>query len=111
MWNAAWKTPQAAAWATEPWRHRTVAMWVRWSVRMEAADAPAAVGTVVMRLADQIGLTPAGMRENRWVILELPNSAPAAATEPASRVPPPMEGRTDPRRRLTVVPHEGASNG
>jgi hypothetical protein len=45
-------------------------MWVRWSVRMEAEDASAALGNVVIRYADQIGLTPAGLKENGWKIAE-----------------------------------------
>lgn len=70
VWAEAWATPQACAWIDEPWRWRTVAMWVRWSVRMEADDASAALGNVVVRFADQIGLTPAGLKENGWKIAE-----------------------------------------
>lgn len=70
VWNAAWTTPQACAWAKEPWRWRSVAMWVRWSVRMEADDASAALGTVVMRYADDIGMTAAGLKLNGWKIAE-----------------------------------------
>lgn len=68
VWAWAWSTPQAFAWAKQPWRHRTIAMWVRWSVRMEEPDAGAALGNVVVRLADQIGMTPAGLKENGWRI-------------------------------------------
>jgi hypothetical protein len=70
VWEEAWSTPQAAAWSVQPWRWRAVAMWVRWSVRMEAEDASAALGNVVIRYADQIGLTPAGLKENGWKIAE-----------------------------------------
>lgn len=72
VWAQVWTTPQACAWSLEPWRHRTVAMWVRWSVRMEADDASAALGNVVVRFADQIGLTPAGLKENGWKIADPP---------------------------------------
>lgn len=68
VWEEAWATPQACAWISQPWRWRTVAMWVRWSVRMEDPEAPAALGNVVVRLADQIGMTPAGLKENGWKI-------------------------------------------
>ncbi|WP_371409751.1 hypothetical protein OG423_14190 [Micromonospora zamorensis] len=68
VWQQAWRTPQAAAWSMQAWRHRTVALWVRWSVRMEDPEAGAALGNVVVRLADQIGLTPAGLKENGWKI-------------------------------------------
>jgi hypothetical protein len=70
VWSQAWSTPQACAWSMEPWRWRTVALWCRWSVRMEADDASAALGNVVVRFADQVGLTPAGLRENGWKIAE-----------------------------------------
>ena len=70
VWAEAWTTPQACAWSLEPWRWRKVARWVRWSVRMEADDASAALGNVVVRFEDQIGLTPAGLKENGWKIAE-----------------------------------------
>lgn len=68
VWSDAWRTPQAAAWSMQPWRWRTVALWVRWSVRVEDPEASAALGQVVVRFADQIGLTPAGLKENGWKI-------------------------------------------
>jgi hypothetical protein len=85
VWAQAWTTPQACAWSLEPWRHRTVALWCRWSVRMEAGDASAALGNVVVRFADQIGLTPAGLKENGWKIAD-PKPAEAASDEPAASV-------------------------
>jgi hypothetical protein len=101
VWEEVWRTPQACAWAAQPWRHRTVAMWVRWSVRMEATDAPAALGGVVVRLADQIGLTPAGLKENGWKI------APAEETKPAARRTT-AQRRSSSRSRLRVVAGGGA---
>jgi hypothetical protein len=74
VWKQIWRTPQAAAWSTEPWRHRTVGLYVRATVRCEASDAPASLLTAAIRLADQIGLTPAGLRENGWELEELPGS-------------------------------------
>ena len=68
VWAALWRTPQACAWALEPWRWLIVADYVRWRVRMEAADAPASLGAVAVRLADQIGMTPAGLKENGWAV-------------------------------------------
>ena len=84
VWAQAWTTPQACAWSSEPWRWRTVAMWCRWSVRMEADDASAALGNVVVRFADQIGLTPAGLKENGWKIAE--TKSVDAAPEPQASV-------------------------
>lgn len=97
VWADAWRTPQAQAWSLEPWRWRTVAMWVRWSVRMEADDASAALGNVVVRFADQIGMTPAGLRENGWKVETQADQAAKA----------PIAPRKSSRDRLTVVPDVG----
>lgn len=103
VWEQAWGTPQAAAWSIEPWRHRTVAMWVRWSVRMEADDASAALGNVVVRFADQIGLTPAGLKENGWKIAHDVVAEKRRDTAPKKKGPP------RPRSRFKVV--GGESDG
>jgi hypothetical protein len=68
VWAQAWRTPQACAWSmpSEAWRLRTVAMWVRMSVRCEAGDAPAALLGQLHRFADQIGMTTAGLAEMGW---------------------------------------------
>lgn len=68
LWAQVWATPQACAWAIQPWRHYIVAQWVRWSVKAEDLEAPASLVAAVIRFADQIGLTPAGLKENGWAI-------------------------------------------
>lgn len=68
LWAQAWRTPQAAAWAREPWRWSAVAMWVRTMVVCESAEASAADKGSLHRFADQIGLTPAGMAFNGWKV-------------------------------------------
>lgn len=70
VWAQAWRTPQACAWAmpSEAWRQRTVALWVRTSVRCEAPDAGAALLGQLHRFADQIGLTTAGLAEMGWKV-------------------------------------------
>lgn len=68
LWEQAWTYPQAAAWAREPWRWQTVAMWVRTAVVCESSEATAADKGAIHRFADQIGLTPAGLKENGWAI-------------------------------------------
>lgn len=68
LWKWAWKTPQAAAWAKEPWRWQTVAIWVRTMAVCESGDATAADKGSLHRFADQIGMTPAGLKENGWKI-------------------------------------------
>jgi hypothetical protein len=68
LWEWAWRTPQACAWSLESWRWQTVAMWVRTFVICEGDDATSADKGAIHRFADQIGLTPAGLRENGWAI-------------------------------------------
>jgi hypothetical protein len=70
VWADVWTYPQACAWIDQPrlWRH--VAMYVRWSVRMEAEDASAALGNVVMRYADDAGISEAGLKFHGWKIAE-----------------------------------------
>ena len=55
----------------------TVAMWVRTYVLCESSEATAADKGSLHRFADQIGLTPAGLKENGWAIA-------AADIEPAA---------------------------
>lgn len=98
VWAQVWTTPQACAWSLEFWRWPVVAMYVRTFVQAENADEPnAALLGQIHRFGDQIGLTPAGLKENGWKIAE-PVSAESAPT--------PTEGddEDDPRNRLTVVP-------
>jgi hypothetical protein len=70
VWAAAWRTPQACAWSmpSEAWRARTVALWVRTTVRCEASDAPSSLLGQLHRFADQIGMTTAGLAEMGWQI-------------------------------------------
>jgi hypothetical protein len=68
LWSSIWATPQACAWARERWRWHAVAMWVRTSALCESSDATAADKNSLHRFADQVGLTPAGLRENGWTI-------------------------------------------
>lgn len=98
VWQEAWRTPQGAAWSMQAWRHRTVALWVRWSVRMEDPEAGAALGTVVVRLADQIGMTPAGLKENGWKI-----AADQVAEKRQEKTPATAPTRPLARDRFRVV--------
>ncbi len=68
LWRWAWRTPQAVAWAmqSEAWRLHSIAMWVRTAVVCESSAATAADKNSLHRFADQVGLTPAGLRENGW---------------------------------------------
>lgn len=74
VWRWAWRQPQAHAWAEQgEWRSDMVAEWVRMKVRAEDLDSPASLLTQATAMRHQVGLTPAGLRENGWVI-----SKPAA---------------------------------
>lgn len=109
VWTAVWKLPQAAAWATEPWRWPTVALYARTRVRFED-DGVAATGSVMIRLADQIGLTPAGLRENGWEIEESPTNVTDAgkSSSESSKVPPKAADRPSPKQRLALVSSSGS---
>lgn len=96
LWEWAWRTPQAAAWARESWRWLTVANWVRTQVIIEGDEATAADKGAIHRFADQIGMTPAGLKENGWAIA-------AAQIEPAAEASEPAPERKSSRDRLSVV--------
>lgn len=100
LWAWAWRTPQAAAWILEPWRWQAVAMWVRTTALCESSEATAADKNSLHRFADQIGLTPAGLKENGWAIAtdELDQRRPEA----------PAAARASSRSRLKVVAGGGA---
>ncbi len=87
LWTWAWRTPQACAWAlpSESWRLQTVARWVRMAVHCESPSAKAADHGQLHRYADQIGLTPAGLRENGWAIAQ--DELAAKAAENAEKAP------------------------
>lgn len=95
LWAWAWRTPQACSWIREQWRWQSVAMWVRTMALCESSEATAADKNSLHRFADQIGLTPAGLKENGWKI------APDELAE--KRNEPPPVPQDDIRGRLTVV--------
>lgn len=91
LWFWAWRTPQAAAWAkpSESWRLPLIAMWVRTFVLCESSEATAADKNSLHRFADQIGMTPAGLKENGWAVAQDQvgaKRAEKADTEPAPAV-------------------------
>jgi hypothetical protein len=101
LWNWAWTTPQACAWALESWRWHTVAMWVRTFVICESSESTAADKSSLHRFADQIGLTPAGLKENGWAVAA--NQIAAKSTER------PAATKTSARDRMKVVPDVGGA--
>lgn len=70
LWTWLWTTPQACAWAqaSERWRLPTIAMYVRTFVICEGSDATAADKGSLHRFADDIGMTPAGLKVNGWTV-------------------------------------------
>lgn len=89
LWAWVWSTPQACAWAqpSESWRLNTIAMYVRTFVVCEGSDATAADKGSLHRFADDIGMTPAGLRVNGWSVAtdELGvRAAEKSSTKPAS---------------------------
>lgn len=98
VWEEAWRSPQACAWAmpSEAWRIRTVALWVRLTVRCEDPEAPAALMGQLHRFADQIGMTTAGLAEMGWKV------AVDELSEKASTKPKTPEA-DPPERRLRAV--------
>ena len=84
LWEWAWRTPQACAWAlpSERWRTQTVARWVRQAVLCESHEAKAADHAQLHRYADQVGLTTAGLREMGWKVAVDEVGAARAQTAP-----------------------------
>jgi hypothetical protein len=83
---------------SESWRQRTVALWVRTSVRAEDPEAPASLLAQLHRFADQVGMTTAGLAEMGWAVKV--DEVAARATEPAP-------ARNSSRDRLKVVASGG----
>ncbi len=102
LWVKVWTYPQACAWSLEPWRWNTVAMWVRTFVVCEGSEATAADKSSLHRFADQIGLTPAGLKENGWAI-----AANQIAAKTAERTAERSGATTSARDRMKIVPGGG----
>jgi hypothetical protein len=94
VWADLWETPQAAAWSLQPWRWDQIADLVRMQVRSEAVDAPVGIYAQVRAARADLGLTPAGLKENGWAI---------AADEVAEKRAEQSGGGDAPQRRLRAV--------
>lgn len=96
VWAEVWRTPQAAAWDTQTWRWSTIAEFCRLKTVVEGEpDANAALVAQLHRYRDQVGLTPAGLRENGWIIAydevaaqREERAAAEAAAQPEQEEPP-----------------------
>lgn len=101
IWRSLWRTPQACAWAVEPWRWPVVADLVEYRVRADDPEAPVALATAIRQLRDDLGLSAAGLKANGWAIAA-PEIQPVAESRPA-----PDQGRSA-RERIKVVKADGA---
>lgn len=106
VWREVWRTPQACAWAQESWRWPTIAEFCRLKTIVELEpDANAALVAQLHRFRDQIGLTPAGLKENGWAIArdQLAEKRGARSTKPAAKK------AASARDRMKVVPGGGGA--
>jgi len=102
VWAEAWKTPQACAWSMQSWRWPIVAEYCRLKTVVELdPSASAALVAQLHRYRDQLGLTPAGLKENGWAIAV----DEVAQKRGTAKEPTEEESGDDVRRRLMVVPH------
>lgn len=68
LWEEVWTYPQACAWELDRWRWNIVALYVRTFLVCAGPEAKAADKASLHRFGDQLGLTPAGLKENGWAI-------------------------------------------
>lgn len=85
LWAEVWTYPQAVAWERERWRWNIVAMWVRTFLTASGPEAKAADKTALHRFGDQLGLTPAGLRDNGWAIVRDELGERRAEKEPETK--------------------------
>lgn len=99
VWREAWKTPQAAAWARDPWRWSTIGEYCRLKTAVELdPDSNAALHSRLREYRAEIGLTPDGLRMNGWAIA--PNEVAQQAAKKAAAAP---VKKATPTRRLRSV--------
>ena len=97
VWSWSWQQPQGWAWSRpeNAFRVRTIGLWVRASVRAESPEAQPTLIAQSIRLADQIGMTTAGLHELGWIIGEIGEITMSAT-------PPPVPASSS-RSKLRVV--------
>ncbi|HET7327858.1 MAG TPA: hypothetical protein VFJ14_11310 [Nocardioidaceae bacterium] len=103
LWEWLWRTPQACAWAmpSESWRLHAIALYCRTFVICEGSDATAADKGSLHRFADDIGMTPAGLRANGWAVAQDVVGEKRATQGPA------QAKKKSSRDRMTVVQGSG----
>ncbi|MEU4399767.1 hypothetical protein [Micromonospora orduensis] len=89
LWDRLWAKPQALMWERLG-QELEVALYVRNLALAEQPGAPVNLGTLVRQMADSLGLTTPGLRNNRWRITrdevtERRQDTPAPSARPSSR--------------------------
>lgn len=89
LWDRLWAKPQAMMWERLG-QELEVALYVRNLALAEQPGAPVNLGTLVRQMADSLGLTTPGLRNNRWRITrdevtERRQDSPTPASRPSSR--------------------------
>lgn len=91
IWADIWATPQAAAWAREPYRWPTIGEFCRIKAAVEAdPDKSASLLARLREYRNEIGLSPDGMRMNGWAIAVdqiAAKAAESAGPAPAAAAP------------------------
>lgn len=85
IWLTVWKYPQAAEWKKTPYRWEIIAEMCLLMAQIEVEPGKAAIVAQVHRYRDQLGLTPAGMKENGWQIEPAGVKKPRGKTSGGSR--------------------------
>lgn len=83
IWEREWRSPVAAWWATRSDLWIDVALFVRFSVKLEGSDVKGTDIQGYLRLKDQIGRSPAGAKENGLAIARNQIAAKVAEKQPA----------------------------
>ncbi|MFI5426069.1 hypothetical protein [Aeromicrobium sp. UC242_57] len=107
VWNEAWSTPQACAWSMQSWRWPIIGEYCRLKtvIEFDPAASAALVGQL-HRYRDQIGLTPAGLKDNGWAIAVDEVAAKAASKSSGGSARP--ESQSSSRSRMAMVKTNGA---
>lgn len=100
LWNRLWKSPQAIMW-DQLGQEMQVALYVRRAIEAEERGASSSLTTVVLRLADNLGISVLGMRQLRWKVVD--RAAAPKDSAPARK----QTAKTSSKQRLTVVKGDG----
>lgn len=88
LWEETWRSPQGVVWISEPYRWPIIAEYCLLMREVEKDPTRAALVGQLHRFRDQLGLTPAGLKENGWQI----SAVPVAVVEPKEAKKPTLSG-------------------